>query len=535
MPLLNSEAVDDALLHELCADYSGGQASFSKPDVLAPNQAAYIKNCYIHYSGQLKKRKGTRNLEDGFVDSAGKRIQGGIYYKTNTIDKLLAVTNGKIFEYIESTNTWTLYIDASINNINEQTDLVQLTDNLFWTDSAEDGIRMWDGAAMTTVPDSPAGQILISFTNRLIVSGDPLIPDGIYFSDFLDGETWSATNILRVGAEGDPIVALKPWQDHFLLVFKEKSTWVIDISPILSVGQMSIQLIHSSIGCAAKRAIAQAGQDVLFLGKGGVMSVQKQIATSNNVIPIPISYPVTDIIERINWEYAHKATAIFYKNHYMLMVPVDTEEPDTGLVYSYLQQAWAGVWTGPKATFLMEQPYIGSTRIIIGTDLGEVKTVRDTIYDSDDLPDSYIDTFGAITLPATLDVLFPLGDQVESELLTRAMFFGEAFNPKAGWYLEAEFQSKDSALEIYVILDGADPVLLDAWEFATLDTMLPFDLPAVLQPARWIRKKYPIWQLGRFRSIQVRVKCPRGNMILRSIYLCSFLDSIELNQTITVL
>ena len=535
MPVLNNEALDDTLLHELCADYSGGQASFLKPDVLAPNQAAYIQNCYIHYSGQLKKRKGTRNLEDGYVDSEGKRIQGGLYYKTNTIDKLLSVANGTIYEYIESTNTWNLYIDASINDVNEQVDLVQLTDNLFWTDSAEAGIRMWDGATMSTIPLSPAAEILVSFTNRLIASGVDAVPDGIYFSDFLDGDTWGPTNILRVGADGDPIVALKPWQDHFLLVFKEKSTWVIDINPVLSVAQFSVLLIHSSIGCAAKRSVCQVAQDVFFLSRAGVMSVQKQIATSNNVIPVPVSYPISDIIDRINWEFAYKAAGIFYKNHYMLMLPVTTDEPDTPIVYSHLQQAWAGVWTGPKSTFLMEQPYIGSTRLVIGTYDGQIKTVRDTIYDLDDLPDSYVDGFGAIPLPATLDATFPSGDQVEAEVITRAMFFGEAFNPKAGWYLEAEFQSKESSLEIYVILDGADQVLLDTWEFETLDMILPFDLPAVLQPARWVRKKYPIWQLGRFRSIQVRVRCPRGNMILRSLYLCSFVDSIELNQTITVL
>ena len=535
MPALNFETLDDTLLHELVADFSGGQASFSKPDVIDPNQAAYIQNCYIHYSGQLRKRRGTRNLEDGFVDSAGKRIQGGIYYKTNTIDKLLSISNGMVYEYVESSNLWNLYFDADINDINEPVDIVQLTDQLYWTDSGGAGVRNWDGAAATTIPDSPEATILVSFTNRLIASGVPSIPDGIYFGDFLDGDTWTTTNILRIGAEGDPIIALKPWQDHFLLVFKEKSTWVIDINPTLAVAQFEIKLIHSTIGCAAKRSICQVGQDVFFLSRSGVMSVQKQIATSNNVIPIPVSYDLTDIVNRINWEYAYKAAAVFYKNLYLLALPITSIEPETCIVYSSIQQAWAGVWSGPNIVFLMEQPYLGATRLIIGTDTGEVKTSRDTISDSEDLPESFLDGIGALTLPVILDAEFPEGAVVESELVTRAMFFGEPFNPKSGWYLEAEFEPQESEIEISVILDGGDPVILDNFTFGPRVVKLPADLPFALQPPRWHRKKYPIFQLGRFRSIQVIVRCPRGNLILRSLYLCSFLDTVELDQRISIL
>lgn len=540
MPVLNIDALDDQLLHELVADFSGGQSSFPKPDVIEQNQAAYIKNCYIHYSGQLRKRRGTQNLEDGFVDAIGKRIQGGYYYKNTIDDNLLVVSNGQIFTYNESTNTWDPFLTANISNTSEQVDLAQLSDDLYWTDSSKPGIRCWDGATIKTVPTGVPNAvenatILVSFTTRLIAAGMPDIPDGIAFSDFLNGTVWTTTNILRVGAEGDPIIALKPWQDHFLLVFKEKSTWVIDVNPITPVAQMEIKLVHSSIGCAAKRSICQVGQDVFFLSRNGVMSVQKQLATSNNVIPVPESYAVTDVIDQINWAEAYKSCAVFYKNRYMLMVPVADIEPETAIVYDYLMQAWAGVWSGPKATFLMEQPFQGATRLILGTDQGEVKTARDGPNHSEDIVDTFTDAFGLLTLPVDLDATFPEGSNVESQLDTRAMFFGEAFNPKSPWYAEIEFQSRDSDVEIYVILDGADPVLLDKFSMAPHLITLPADLSFALQPARWIRKKYPLFQLGRFRSIQIRVRCPRGNMILRSIYLCSFLDTLELDQRIQVL
>jgi hypothetical protein len=542
MPVLNIESLDDTLLHDLCADFSGGQSSFQRPDVLEANQAAYIKNCHIHFNGQLRKRRGMENLEEGYVDSVGKRIQGGWFYQTTTEERLLVVSNGLIYEYVESLGTWELFINASINDINEQVDLVQLSDDLYWTDTAEDGIRRWEWATETittqptTTPNAVENaSILVSFTNRLIVAGIPSIPDGIAFSDFLDGTQFDTTNVIRVGADGDPIIALKPWQDHFLLVFKEKSTWVIDINPVTPVAQVEIKLIHSTIGCCAKRSICQVGQDVFFLSRNGVMSVQKQIATSNNVIPIPVSFALSDVIDTINWEFAYKSAAVFYKNIYMLMVPVNENEPNTGLVYSYLQQAWAGVWDGIKATFLMEQPFLGSTRLIAGTDQGEVKTSRDRLGDSEDLPETFIDGYGSLTLPVTLDAAFPAGQEIESELITRGLFFGEAFNPKLAWYLEAEFQAKESDLEIYAILDGGEPILLDAFSFGPRTMVLPAELPFTLQVARWVHKKYPLFHLGRFRSIQIQILCPRGNMIMRSLYLCAFLDTIELDQQIQIL
>lgn len=535
MPVLNQETLDDTLLHEVCADFSGGQSSFSKPDVINPNQAAYLENCYIHYSGQLRKRRGTRNLEDGYVDSEGKRIQGGIYYKTNTIDKLLAISNGLVYEYIESSNVWNVYFDADIDDINEQVDLVQLTDQLYWTDSTGGGVRNWDGVAATTIGDSPEATILVSFTNRLIASGVPAVPDGIYFSDFLDGDTWQTTNILRVGAEGDPIITLKPWQDHFLLVFKEKSTWVIDINPTLSVAQFEIKLIHSTIGCAARRSVAQVGQDVYFLSRSGVMSVEKQIATSNNVVALPVSFDVSDIINRVDWEYAYKSAAVFYRNLYILSLPVTSTEPETMIVYSALQQAWAGIWTGPNIVFLLEQPYLGATRMIVGTDTGEIKTFRDSNFDSEELPETFTDGFGTLTLPVLLDATFPPGATVESLLVTRAMYFGEAFNPKLAWYLEAEFESRNSEIEISCVLDGGDTIIIDHFTFSPLSVTLPADLAFDLQAPRWARKKYPLFHYGRFRSIQLIVRCPEGNLLLRSLYLCAFLDSIELDQRISIL
>jgi hypothetical protein len=361
------------------------------------------------------------------------------------------------------------------------------------------------------------------------------VSDAVYFSDILDGGVWNVLNILRVGADGEEIVAIQSWQESLLIVFKQKSTWLIDISPVVSVAEFPIKNIHRSVGCVAWRSISQVGQDVFFLSRNGVMSIQKQLATSNNVIAVPVSQPIQDVIESIRWEYAHKSNAIFYSNHYMLVVPVNSTEPDTAIVWSELTKSWAGVWTGLSATDLIEQPFLGTTRLVLGLSNGEVRTALDNVPESDEAYDTFTDGFGNLPIPVIIPVQLPSAPQVVSIIRTRAMEFGDVVSPKSGWYLEAEFLAKDGDITIGVILDGSSKVMLDEWTFSASGAILTVTLPFYLGMTKWVKKKYPIWHLGRFREIQVEITAPRGNLILRRIILSAQLDTVETNQELELI
>jgi hypothetical protein len=537
MPLIFNDALDDPYVWEQCAEFSGGQVSFAKPATLAPNQAAYLQNVLIHITGQLRKRRGTINLEDGFVAAEGQRIQCLFWYNTVVTEKLLAVANGKFYAYNESTNIWDLYFNAAISNIDEMISVCQLSDMLWWTDTGSGGIRKWDGTVVSTVSGAtvPVATILECFTNRLVASGVATVPDGVYFSDLLDGATWNVLNILRVGADGDAVVAIQSWQDSYLLVFKQKSTWLIDVSPTVSVASFPIKNIHRTVGCAAWRSISQVGQDVFFLSHNGVMSVQKQLATSNNAVQVPISLPVQDVIESIRWEYAYKSCSIFYLNHYILFVPINSVEPDTAIVYSDLTKSWVGVWTGVGSVDCIEQPHLGATRLIIGTANGEVRTTQDQLREDEESYDTFTDGFGQLVIPATIPVDLPSAPYVESIVRTRAMEFNDIMSPKTGWYLEAEFLSKDGDITLGVILDGAPKIILDEWTFAASSAILTATLPFYLGVTKWVKKKYPVWHLGQFREIQVEITAPHGNLVLRRIIMSAQLDTVEFNQELELI
>ena len=84
------------------------------------------------------------------------------------------------------------------------------------------------------ISGSPANaSILEVITNRVAAAGVEEVPDAVYFSDILDVGFWDlVNNQIRIGAgDGEPIVALKCWQETNLLVFKRKGVWSIDCNP----------------------------------------------------------------------------------------------------------------------------------------------------------------------------------------------------------------------------------------------------------------------------------------------------------------
>ena len=286
MPFFNSDELDDPLSYEVCPTWSGGQVSFVRANRLEETQSALIDNCTIDLTGLLMKRRGTRNLAEGFVSGvAAKRVQAVFWWVTATEESLIAFSNTKAYEFISG--AYALLFDASVNDPDEAISVVQLADDLYWTDSSDTGIRKWNGTTVSTVATSPVATILESFTNRLIASGADATPDTLHFSDILNSAVWNVNNKVRIGADGDSITAVKGWQDSIVVVFKEHSTWVVDATPTLTVANMSVKNVHHSVGCLAKRSIAQVGQDLWFLSRSGIQSVQRQFATSNNVIAGP--------------------------------------------------------------------------------------------------------------------------------------------------------------------------------------------------------------------------------------------------------
>ena len=96
------------------------------------------------------------------------------------------------------------------------------------------GVSNFDGVSVSVIAGSPTNvSILEVITNRIAAAGVAEVPDAVYFSDILDVTNWDlVNNQIRIGAgDGEPIIALKAWQETNLLIFKRRGFLVANCDP----------------------------------------------------------------------------------------------------------------------------------------------------------------------------------------------------------------------------------------------------------------------------------------------------------------
>src|SRR6266487_1248610 len=306
-------------------------------------------------------------------------------------------------------------------------------DNIYWCDGVGN-IFSWDGVhtqnlsdgnlysqwstttAATAKPPTGVG-VLVWFQSRLIAAGITGQPDAVFFSDFLDATVWDSNfQMVRIGGgESDPIIALVPWTDLNLVVLKKHSVYVVNCDPGQNpnpddptqlVASFAIKLVNKHIGCVAQRTAVQVGGgsalpggDVFFLSDLGVRSLRRTLASeTQQEIGEPLSFPVQDIIDRINLPYIANPCDTIHNNRYLLAIPVDAAtQPNYVLVYNTITGSWTGYWTGWTATsFAVQTPSGQHPSLCFGQSDGTVQQWLDDVADTAEVTATYQDHGTAI-------------------------------------------------------------------------------------------------------------------------------------------
>lgn len=535
MPILTNDAPDDAPVFDVCESFTAGQASYTRSNRIEPNQAPRLTNLDINRDGEIATRRGTQLAGTYAAGAASRHIQGLAYFDTPAIERLMAVEGGKLFAWDNHAATtgdpWSEITGFTTSDITTDVFFAQGVDKLYMTDGigtlhAWDGITMTDfGSGGTSQP--PLANFIVWHTQRLFAAGIAAVPDEVACSDLLNAAVWDTGGAgslggfrFRVGAgDGDPVVALSPWIDFDLVVLKRGSLWVVNTNPAQPVPEWSINCIHRRIGCVAPRSVTQVGQDVWFLSDAGVRSVRRVIATDQNEVTDCISDDVKDVIQRINWRQAHKAAAVFHNNRYMISLPLDgASEPNYTLVYDTQTKGWSGLWTWPAKCFAVSA-FGGDYRLNFGRgDLPQVEQWLDYVPPADETDDTFADRTGA--------------DALGSFLLTRSMTFAEPISRKRAYFLEAEFTNSAAVASLSVVLDQAEPLLVDQ-SVATqsaITLLLPLTLPFILPSAGILRRKWPLLGLPPFREMQVQVESQSGKLAVRQLLAAAFVEAMEIQQ-----
>ena len=356
--------------------------------------------------------------------------------------------------------------------------------------------------------------ILISHTNRLFGAGLPDVKDKLEASDILDGTNWQALeDSLRVGGgESDPITALCSWTDFNLVVGKRNSIWLINADPSQPESSWDMKRIVPEIGCVVHESMCQVGNDIFWLSREGVRSLEYTLqGLTQGVVPVPISRPIQDVIDRINWSAVDTARARFWNGLYILSVPLDTAmQPDTVLVFNTLTSGWMGTWTGWAATAFISTFFGDEKRLLIGRSDGRAAVWQDYISEQNETSAAFQDFGGDYS---------SYGD-------TRGMNCQESVSPKQGFSGEVEFWKSVATATVQVRLDGGD--WQPFWEGESqggTGSVIGDALPYTLNVRTFWRIARDLIGFGSWREIQFRVMASAGGKIrLRSVYLAARLE-----------
>jgi hypothetical protein len=405
-------------------------------------------------------------------------------------------------------------------------------------------------SSRTTPPT--AVSVLLWFQNRLIASGIGAEPDAIYFSDFFNPTAWDQDyQKTRIGGgESDPITGIVPWTDMLMIIFKKNSIYGINMDPsqnpipddsTLLVASYGIKLLHKSIGCPAPRSAVQVGggsstpgSDIFFVdGDKKVHSVRRVMAAeTQQEVGAAVSLPIQDILDTINLNFIYKTVAMYHNEHYILGFP-STRGADGGIsanavvTYNLLTQTWCGVWSWAPTCFAIRTDLGSYSKLIFGDwraspggAQGRVLQWLDDQSLDDETPQSYQE----------------FGNDFQTQILTRAITFGDYYSFKSGLSVEFEFdESVADNVTIQVILDKVPHQTLLADPFQSISEprlRLPFTIPVTLPASPGLlRKSFDLQRYGTWRELQFFITTTAGKLAIRSIRVTGFMDTIRL-QTI---
>ena len=376
----------------------------------------------------------------------------------------------------------------------------------------------------------PAGLHLIrQFTNRLFAVGTGDDRNTLYASDILDAEIWKSTNSIIVGGDdGQDIVAIQPFFNYEILVFKPSKIYIVTADPTATTAAgWTVRLLNDRIGCVAGGSVAFAGKDVFFLASDGIRSVARSLADDYFIVGVPISEAIKDLIARINRSFLGKCVGQFHNNRYYLSIPLDSSTVNSHIiVYNLLFSAFEGYWNIGASAMYETNFSAGYTttgpKLAIGTPTGKVGHSFDYL-DPDVAGDG--------------DTQFKdFGSSYESYLVTKAYDFDDRISQKYGSHYEIEFYYSTATgctISMKRETDSQYVTIGTSVDTATPGGLtLPFTLPATLSAQTSSRRADSLRSYQKWRNLKVKVYAPSKKLSVRSVLLAANPDTIEVQKNI---
>ena len=278
---------------------------------------------------------------------------------------------------------------------------------------------VWDGssAALTyvdqtgvnaqgTYPLLPS-EFGLYFQNRIVVK---TADTEIIATDILS-DRYDPLNTFTINQGGnDKIVGVLPWIENQFLVFMSKSIYIAYIDPRFdptAPDQSQITVVTTEVGCLARHSIVPAGQFVFFFSGKGVHMLTPQLDLKLLGNTMPLSEPIDDYFDGVNFDYAKKVTAIYFDNRFFIAFPVNGALFNNSiLVYNTLNQAWESIDTYPEGMSIdnfVPAFYNNKRRLFIVSNIGMPVNVLVTPFGSTTPVNVLYGKYGGIFLAEELE------------------------------------------------------------------------------------------------------------------------------------
>lgn len=264
-----------------------------------------VRNYHLIGRGRLRKRQGTAVLIDTAINGAAA-IQGMAFYNLGSLDKIVAVSNGKIKHYNGSTIT---DITGTLTPTTGNTNLCRFaqfqqgsSSYLVGTGPGSSALWAYDGtgnavslASLVTDDNSrpPSRAVDIAeWGGRLWAINTDLSSVVVEYSD--DGviNSWGSGNYIYC-TRSSKGVALARHNNGVLLVFHEDSIYRIEWNPgdsaVGGVELISTALVDGSIGCMATNSVINSQGVTYFASERGIYRIRSAGKPAEY-----ISYPIQD-------------------------------------------------------------------------------------------------------------------------------------------------------------------------------------------------------------------------------------------------
>ena len=321
-------------------------------------------------------RKGVERLTpEGFVNTGRKVFASCTYTNSSGIEFIILICEDGLYKFDQETESFaTTFIPFPTGHIittSDELDAYQAQGNgyVYICRGFGKSTLRWDGNTTIAIPATgvhhnyPNSNHAIYYGNRHIVQTDG---NTFKVSHYLKDDTWSALDMFSINDGGnDRLIALTPWTLNEFVVFMRNSIFYANVGvgaynsgDAAHESDSYVKSLATDIGCIAKKSVVQAGGGVFFLSDNGVYIVMPSGSsgqgTSANTpegmrlltVSEPLSATISDVTDRINYNFVSKAVACYFEGRYYLAVPLDLSETNNAvLVYNFINKAWESVDT----------------------------------------------------------------------------------------------------------------------------------------------------------------------------------------------